>query len=475
MKILIAGANGYIGSRLLLRLLDAGHDVVALVKNSLLVTAPEEQTHLEVVTGDLLEIETVGNIPKDIDIAFYLVHAMSYGRDFPEKEARIAKNFIELLHGTRVRQVIYLSGLVGDSNLSRHLASRLHTEVLFEGCGIPYTILRAGIIIGSGSASFEIIRDLVERLPLMIAPKWVDNLCQPIGLQDVLRYLTLVMLDERCFNNIFDVGGPDQLSYKEMLLAYAKVRGLNRYLFVVPVLTPRLSSYWLYFVTSVNFSLACSLVDSLKNQAICKEERIRVLFPQPCLTYVESIRQAIDLIEQNPLIPSWKDALISPDLESKMANIATMPFYGCYIDRQKVLTKQTKDHLIEKIWAIGGNNGWYYMNWAWSLRGVIDKVFGGVGLQRGRSHQHHLRAGYTLDFWRVVTADKERGYLLLYAEMKLPGEAWLEFRVGEDKNGVSLVQTAAFRSKGLLGRLYWYLLYPFHFFIFRGMAKAIAR
>ncbi len=292
MKILITGANGYIGSRLLTTLLEAKHQVVALVRHASGLSISSGNPNLQVISADLLKAESIHGIPEDIDVAFYLVHAMSYGKDFPQKEEQIVRNFIAALRNTHVKQIIYLSGLSPKENLSPHLASRLHTENAIKESGIPYTTLRAGIIIGSGSASFEIIRDLTEKLPLMVAPRWVNNLCQPIAVQDVLRYLMQVMLDPRCLNQVFDIGGPDQISYKNMLLTYAKVRHLKRRIFVVPVLTPQLSSYWLYFITSVNFSLARSLVDSLKNDAICSENRIKTLFPEPCLNYEESLKQA---------------------------------------------------------------------------------------------------------------------------------------------------------------------------------------
>lgn len=474
MKILLTGSNGYIGSQLLLLLLEEGHSVVALVRNS--TTLHINHPNLKVIIADLLNPETLKAIPEDIDIAFYLVHAMSYGRkSFAVLEEKAINNFLARLQNTRVKQIIYLSGLVTDKNLSPHLASRYKTECIIKNSGLPYTILRAGIIIGSGSASFEMIRDLVDKLPIMVAPKWVSNLCQPIAIRDVLRYLIQVMMNPKCLNQVFDVGGPDLLSYKNMLLGYAKIKKLSRKIIVVPVLTPRLSSYWLYFVTSVNFDLASSLVDSVKNQAFCTDNRIKDLFPQPCLNYQESLEKALDVIEQNPLIPSWKDSLISGFLETNLANLANVPTYGCLIDRQEVESNKPSEEVIDHLWSIGGVNGWYYMDWAWKLRGFFDKLVGGIGLNRGRTHPYEIQAGSSLDFWRVLVADKANGHLLLYAEMKLPGEAWLEFKVIPTSSGSILKQTASFRPKGVLGRLYWYSLLPFHKMIFHGMAKAISQ
>lgn len=470
MKILLTGANGYIGSRLLLVLLEAGHHVIALIRHPNSLQTPFHK-NLTVIFADLLSEETLQQIPQDIDVAYYLVHAMSYSRkDFPALEETAATNFLSRLKKTHVKQIIYLSGLSNDQQLSSHLNSRYKTECLIKSSGIPYTILRAGIIIGSGSASFEIIRDLVDKLPFMVAPRWVNNRCQPIAIYDVLHYLMKVISNPPCINQVFDIGGPDVLSYKNMLLTYAKLRELKRYIFVVPVLTPRLSSYWLYFVTSVNFQLASSLVDSVKNEAICHEDRIRTIIPRNCMTYEESVSKALDLVEQNPLTPGWKDSLLAGSLESNWSNLLQVPSHGCLIDQRTIESPLPASELMQRIWSIGGDNGWYCMNWAWVLRGFIDKLFGGIGLNRGRSHPTELRAGSSLDFWRVLIADKKHGQLLLYAEMKLPGEAWLEFLVTPTANGSKLKQTASFRPKGVFGRLYWYMLLPFHKFIFRGMA-----
>lgn len=473
MNILITGANGYIGSRLLQVLLNKGHQVYAIVRSA--VHFSLNHPSLTVLEIDFLA-ETQIDLPYQIDVAYYLIHAMSYASDFSAKEERIIDAFLHALKKTNVKQLIYLGALSNESaSLSPHFASRLKTEKAIKESSIPFTILKAGIIIGAGSASFEIIRDLVEKLPIMVAPKWINNLCQPIAVGDILYYLEVILLQPKAINQTFEIGGPSQLSYKEMLLQYAEIRQLKRRIFVVPVLTPRLSSYWLYFVTSVNFRLAQALVDSLKGNATINAASIQATFPHPCLNYQESVKKALEIIEQNPFIPSWKDALISNELESKLCHKVAIPITGCFVDRQEVFSPLLKQDLIERIWQIGGKKGWYYMNWAWHLRGFIDKVFGGVGLQRGRGSDRQLKAGCALDFWRILIANKEEGHLLLYAEMKLPGEAWLEFRVQEIGGKSLLIQTASFRPKGIGGRCYWYLLYPFHFLIFRGMAQKITK
>ena len=341
-------------------------------------------------------------------------------------------------------------------------------DTLRQG-SVPVTTLMAGIIIGSGSASFEIMRDLVEKLPIMIAPKWTTNLVQPIAIRDVLDYLTLVMGHEKCINQRFEIGGPDVLSYKEMLLEFARIRGLKRWIITVPVLTPKLSSYWLYFITTANFPLAQALVQSLKNNAICKERRILEIFPKKPLSFEEAIKRAFQRLEEDMVPSSWKDAVGESGIYPDFSKYLKIPEHGVLKDEQRVQFEVPPDDVQNTIWSMGGSQGWLYMNWAWHLRGFIDKLAGGVGLRRGRTSPHHLREGDALDFWRVLIADSKHRRLLLYAEMKVPGEAWLEYKI-EDQ---TLIQTATFRPQGLLGRLYWYVLLPFHKLIFRGMARKI--
>ncbi len=474
MKILLTGANGYIGTRLLPYLLEEGHEVFALVRSSFRLKLPDHHREkLQLITADLLDPSTLAKIPKDIDAAYYLVHSMAQSKDsFSDLEKKCAVNFTEALKKTSTRQIIYLGGIANAEKLSPHLESRRQVEKVIEESGIPYTIFRAAVIIGSGSASFEIIRDLVEKLPLMVAPRWVANLSQPIAIGDVIFYLIRSLEKKECLNQTFDIGGPDKLTYKQMLEIFAKIRGLRRKIFQVPVLTPRLSSYWLYFVTSTNFQLAQSLVDSLKCEAVCRDNRIRDILPRKLLSYTEAVKKAFDKIEQQEVLSSWKDSMSSSLLKPDLSEYVKVPKHGCHTDIQEVAFEGPKDRVISRLWGIGGNAGWYYMDWAWEIRGFIDKLFGGVGLRRGRTHPQKLHRGDSLDFWRVLLADKENGRLLLYAEMKLPGEAWLEFEI-TSKN--ALKQTASFRPRGLLGRLYWYALYPFHKLIFKGMARSIAQ
>ncbi|RYF98000.1 MAG: DUF2867 domain-containing protein, partial [Chitinophagaceae bacterium] len=341
---------------------------------------------------------TLKSIPTDIEAAYYLVHSMSgSGADFAKLELQSAENFVKAVQQTKCKQLIYLTGIANDEKLSRHLNSRLAVEEELKTSGISFTILRAAIIIGSGSASFEIIRDLAEKLPLMIAPKWVRTKCQPIAIRDVLAYLSGVLANQKALNKVFDIGGPDILSYKQMLLGYAKSRGLKRYIVTVPVLTPRLSSLWLNLVTAVPFSLARSLVDSMKNEVICQDEEIKNVVPRKCLTYYEALKLAFEKIEQNSIVSSWKDALNRGYLETSFMDQVKVPQNGTLAYKVKMPFERKAEEVFENIWGIGGSRGWYYLDWLWSFRGFLDKLFGGVGTRRGRTSNTSLQAGDVLD------------------------------------------------------------------------------
>ncbi|MEQ6119593.1 SDR family oxidoreductase [Reichenbachiella sp. MALMAid0571] len=470
MKVLLTGATGYIGKRLLPILVDKGYQVVCCVRDVKRFNPPASLLpNVEVIEVDLLAESTLDKIPKDIDGAYYLVHSMSGSSDYEILEYQSAVNFRNALNNTKVQHVVYLSGIVNESNLSKHLSSRKNVEVELGKGNYKFTALRAGIIIGSGSASFEIIRDLVEKLPIMITPKWLEVKCQPIGISDVIKFLSEALFNPATFNDNFDVGGPDVLSYKDMLLDFARARKLKRIIIIVPVMTPRLSSYWLYFVTSTSYKLAVALVNSMKIEVVCRDHRLNEILSIKPLSYWESLMHAFAKIESNEIVSSWKDSQISGRLHFNISEFINVPSYGCFIDSRKRKYNNRQD-CIEKIWRIGGTNGWYAANGLWKLRGFMDKLFGGVGLRRGRTNENALKAGDAIDFWRVLFADKQEGRLLLFAEMKLPGEAWLEFRLNE----AELVQTATFRPWGLWGRLYWYAVYPFHGIVFNGMLKRIA-
>ncbi len=469
MKILLTGATGYIGKRLLPVLVDNGYNVICGVRDRNKFH-PEKsiKKRIDVIEVDLNNPSSLINIPKDIDFAYYLVHSMSASKNYDELEKQSAINFREELNKTNVKQVIYLSGIINSQNLSKHLNSRKNVEIELGKGKYSLTTVRAGIIIGSGSASFEIIRDLVEKLPIMIAPRWLKTKCQPIGISDVIKILTGILNNEKAFNKSYDIAGNQILTYKEMLLEFADVRGLKRHIWTVPVLTPRLSSYWLYFITSTSFMLASSLVDSMKVEVIAKDNEIHKLLNLNPLSYKDCIKQAFEKIEQNEIISSWKDSTISGRLDFKISDYIRIPEFGCFKDIRKKQIFDT-ELCIDKIWSIGGENGWYYANWLWKFRGFIDKIFGGVGLRRGRTNTNDIHSGDSLDFWRVLYASKLEKRLLLFAEMKLPGEAWLEFQIQDN----TLIQTATFRPKGLFGRIYWYSVLPFHEIIFRGLIKKL--
>ncbi len=472
MRILLTGATGYIAQRLLPVLLAGGHEIICCVRDSNRINSERYKTQLfSIIEVDFLKPETLQRIPVDIDAAYYLIHSMSTSTgDFEKMEEISASNFKNRIQQTRARQVIYLSGIVNEEKLSKHLASRSNVERTLGGSTYSLTTLRAGIIIGSGSASFEIIRDLVEKLPVMIAPRWLDTRSQPIAIRNVIEFLSGVLLNESTYNKSYDIGGPDIMTYKQMLLRFAAVRGLKRWIGIVPVMTPKLSSYWLYFITSTSYSLAQNLVDSMKIEVICRENNLNDILGIVPVSYEEAITEAFEKIEMNKVESSWKDALTSDTLNDGISRHSTVPVHGCFFDYRKLKVTNCDDSL-EKIWSIGGKNGWYYADWLWGIRGFIDKLFGGVGLRRGRKNQSEITPGETLDFWRVLIADKKEKRLLLLAEMKLPGEAWLEFRI--DNQNV-LHQTATFRPLGLWGRIYWYSILPFHGFIFRGMIRNIA-
>jgi uncharacterized protein YbjT (DUF2867 family) len=473
MKILLTGVTGYIAQRLLPVLLSNGHNVICCVRDKNRLNLEKYKSkNLSVIECDFLNKESLGEIPDEIDIVFYLIHSMASDTgDFSEMETNCAINFKERIQKTNAKQVIYLSGIINESKLSKHLSSRKKVEDILSNSKFALTTLRAGIIVGSGSSSFEIIRDLVEKLPIMITPRWLKTRCQPIAIRNVIEFMNGVIGKTETYNKSYDIGGLDILTYKEMLLRFAKIRGLKRRIFVVPVMTPKISSYWLYFVTATSFTLAKNLVNSMKIEVICKKNNLASLLGINLIDYDNSIKLAFEKIEQNQVISSWKDAVNRSTLQHGLLKYIEVPVNGCFVDIKKIKVKDSKSAL-NKIWAIGGKTGWYYGNWLWEMRGILDQLFGGVGMRRGRKSDTKISAGETLDFWRVLLADVEERRLLLYAEMKLPGEAWLEFKIDKENN---LIQTATFRPLGILGRLYWYSVLPFHRFIFNGMIRNIAK
>jgi uncharacterized protein YbjT (DUF2867 family) len=477
-KILLTGANGYIGMRLLPLLIEEGYFVYCCVRSKDRFNyKPSFKGNIELVVVDFLKPEESEPLPKDADVAYYLIHSMSAGsNDFDEMESQAATNFVEMTKEINLKQVVYLTGIVNDDHLSKHLQSRKNVEEVLFNSHLPCTVLRAGIIVGSGSASFEIMRDLIEKLPIMITPQWLNTKSHPIAIRNVCDFLIGVLQREDCLNEAFDIAGPKVLTYKEMLLDFAEVRGLKRVIITLPIMTPRLSSYWLYFVTATSYPLAVNLVNSMKVNVVAKDYRLKEMLGIELIPYKKAVKLAFNKIEQNMILSSWKDSLVTSTSLSNLSEFIEVPQHGVFKDVKKIELKPgSEERVIENIFSIGGSRGWYYASWLWGIRGFFDKIVGGVGLRRGRRSTSDLVSGDALDFWRVLVADEEEGRLLLLAEMKLPGEAWLEFDVVEENGKSYLEQTATFRPSGVWGRAYWWMVFPFHIFVFNGMINRLAR
>lgn len=472
MRILLTGVTGYVGKRLLPALVEKGHDIVCCVREKNRLTIHKNLLEkVEIIEIDFLKDPEINKIPKNIDAAYYLIHSMAASSEkFDLLESKAAVNFKTYMESTGVKQVIYLSGITNENKLSKHLASRRKVEDILKSENYGLTVLRAGIIVGSGSASFEIIRDIVEKLPMIIAPKWILTKTQPIAIRDVIGFLSGVLLHDRCINKTFDIGGPEILTYKDMMQQYAAQRKLKRPFYTTSLITPKISSYWLFFITSVSYKLAISLVNSMKTEVVCNNNDLEKILQLQPITYEQALKNAFLKIKQNLVLSSWKDSIISSSLGLSLSDFIEVPQFGCY-KNEKTYKIEDVDRVMQNIWTIGGDKGYYYANWLWKIRGFFDQLFGGVGLMRGRTSPREINPGDALDFWRVLYVSREKKRLLLFAEMKLPGEAWLEFRIDE-KN--ILHQTATFRPRGIWGRLYWLATSPFHFFIFNGMIKNIA-
>jgi uncharacterized protein YbjT (DUF2867 family) len=433
---------------------------------------------VELVEGDVLDLESMKRAAAGCRIAYYLVHSMIAQKDkFVEADRRAARNMVQAATEAGVERIIYLGGLaeVTRGPLSKHLQSRIEVAEILQAGSVPTTDLRTPMILGSGSASFEILRYLVERLPAMTTPRWVHSLNQPIAIRDVIAYLIGCLEHAETSGQTYDIGGPDILTYRDLLDIYAEEAGLPKRLIVpVPVLTPTLSALWIHLISPVPKSIALPLTEGLTSDAVCTENRIREIIPRELLSCRQAIRLALDRIKQEQVDTCWMDA--GDLLEPEWAHCGDAEWAGGTIMKcgYRARIKATIDEVWQPVSRIGGKTGWYFGNYLWRLRGIIDRLVGGVGLRRGRRHPAEIGVGDALDFWRVLEVEPPR-YLLLLAEMKTPGEAMLGFQIsqkGDDQ--VELQMLSRFLPKGLFGICYWYALYPFHQVIFYGMLKAIA-
>ena len=473
--VLVTGATGYIGGRLVPRLLEAGVRVRCLVRDVSRLQGRPWRGQVELVEGDVLQAGSLTAAMDGVAAAHYLVHSLGAGPAFSERDVQAARNFGTAARAAGVGRIIYLGGL-GDpaTALSAHLRSRQLTGDALRECGLSVTEFRAGVIVGSGSLSFEMIRYLTERVPVMICPRWVYTRIQPIAVRNVLDYLTDALRVPASAGRIIEIGGADVITYGEMLTFYAEVRGLRRWLVPVPVLTPKLSSYWVHFVTPIPAAIARPLIAGLRNEIIVRDDLARQLFPQiQPLDYRSAVKLALEKLDTHAVETAWSDALSTSQRGTQPVTLTTSE--GMIIERRQLLVDAPADAIFRAFTGLGGTRGWLYMNWAWRIRGALDRLCGGVGLRRGRRDGADLRVGEALDFWRVEAIEPGR-MLRLRAEMKVPGKAWLQFEVvaQDHEPRPLLTQTAIFAPKGLAGLAYWYLLYPLHGLIFGGMIRGLA-
>jgi len=470
-RILVTGATGYVGGRLRSRLESAGYRVRCMARRPETLESRVGPA-TEVVQGDVLRIDSLRQALHGVDIAYYLVHSMGAGSEFEERDRRGAQNFAEAARAAGVRRIVYLGGLGGENGeLSAHLRSRNEVGRILRESEVPTIEFRASIVLGSGSLSFEMIRSLVEKLPVMITPSWVQVRAQPIAIDDLLDYLLAALDYELRESCVFEIGGADQVSYGQLMREYARQRGLRRIMFPVPVLTPWLSSLWLGLVTPLYARIGRKLIESIRNSTVVENPSALAAFPVRPRGMSEAISAALRNEEREMAETRWYDAVSSAGLSKGWAGTR---FRNRIIDARSLELQLPPERAFAPIRRIGGRTGWYAYNWLWRLRGAMDLLVGGVGMRRGRPDDDSLRVGDALDFWRVE-AYEPNAHLRLSAEMKLPGRAWLEFEVTPTERGSTIRQTAVYDPVGLSGILYWYALYVVHRFVFAGMLQGIAR
>ena len=473
--ILVTGATGYIGGRLVPRLIQEGHSVRVLVRSHTRARSRSWSNQVEVAVGDALNPQDLSIALRGVETAYYLIHSMSGGASFGDLDVRAARAFGSAAREAGVQRIIYLGGLGQPAaELSRHLRSRHETGRALRESGVPVTEFRAAVIVGSGSISFEMIRYLVERLPVMVCPRWIYSRIQPIAVDDVLAYLVASLEVSESKEQIVEIGGRDVTTYRGLILGYANARSLRRLLLPVPVLTPRLSSYWVHWITPIPSGITKALVEGLRNDVVVTDDRVRRLFPhiEP-LNYASALDRVIEDLDVGLIDTSWSDAAGSAAERGQQVVLESSQ--GLIIERRSRRISAPAGDVYRVIAGIGAARGWYFASWTWRIRGMLDRLLGGAGLRRGRRHPDDLRIGDAIDFWRVEDLEVDR-LIRLRAEMKLPGRAWLQFRLTPAPDeSTHMEQMAAFGPKGLAGFFYWYALYPIHAWIFDGLATAIAK
>ncbi|NWG33673.1 MAG: DUF2867 domain-containing protein [Chloroflexi bacterium] len=471
--ILVTGATGYVGGRLVPRLLEAGYRVRVLVRDPARLRGRTWLDKVEIFGGDALIEDALTEALKGVSVAYYLIHGRQGGKDSAERDMRAARNFAHAAEQMKVERIIYLGELVDPaSDLSPYLRARHETGYILRHGGVPVTEFRAGMIVGSGSVLFEMIRYLSEREPVLICPAWFFSHAQPIAIRDVLAYLIAALDAPESAGRLIEIGGPTRLTYAEMLLEYARERGLTRLLIRTPFHAPRLSAYWVHMVTPIHWRLVLPLIEGLRAQLIVRDEAARKYFPQiKPMDFRTAVRLALGRIQRDNVETSWSDALVTVAGDLKPYTFTVEQ--GMFIETRQMLLDLEPESVFRSYTGIGGERGWLYMDWAWGIRGWLDKAVGGVGLRRGRRHPDEVRVGESLDFWRVEAVETNR-LLRLRAEMKLPGKAWLEFKSEPRGDQTLFTVTAYFAPHGLLGFLYWYAMWLPHRFIFDGLTRRLA-
>ena len=471
--ILVTGATGYVGGRLVPRLLDKGYRVRCLVRDPARLQGRSWLNRIEVASGDALAPETLVKAMQGVSVAYYLIHGMQGGRISAERDLAVARNFASAAEEAGIERIIYLGELVDPTaNLSPYLRARHETGYLLRYSRVPVTEFRAGMIVGSGSVLFEMVRYITERQPVLICPAWYFSQAQPIAIRDVLSYLIAALNVPETIGRVIEIGGPTRLNYADMLLDYAKERGLKRWLIRTPVYAPRLSAYWVHMVTPIHWRVVAPLIEGLSAKLIVRDDAAKKLFPQiQPIDFQTALHLALNRVQRDNVETSWTDALVTAQGDVK-------PYFftveeGLFVERRQVLLDLHPSTIFRAYTGIGGERGWLYMDWAWAFRGWIDKAIGGVGIRRGRRHPDEIRTGEALDFWRVEAVEPDR-LMRLRAEMKVPGKAWLEFQSEPKENQTLFAVTAYFEPYGLPGFLYWYAMWPFHSFLFDGLTRRLA-